>query len=451
MLLLLLLAHLLTKNSSVAPVAPPAIAPRSLAGTCDDINKCRKLFDIVWGCLATMFACTWVSLHPNVPPPNQSWLALFWRRLKMMLIGIIVPELMVGFAARQFLGAQYGFSRTHGFFLCMGGFVSSAGYPIAWLTQLKDPDLGPEFLKGIQKIRAVEIADKSKGDAFSKGVALAQGLWFTMQCLARMHQHLVITKLEVATLAFAAMNIFIWMLWWGKPLDVQQPMVVGPPRPPDMQPIIFRQRSWQDHFLSIFGMEENDKDDPRLFTSVPTFWSPCMDTNLVFVTVGITALAGSVFGAIHCAAWNTDFPTAAEMYLWRACSLGIAGIPVVVFLLGLLSAIIDHIVFQETTIDTISLIVIIGFFPIYIVARLILIALPLAALRSLPPSTFVDVNWSPVSHAQFDFFRDNWDYENGPSNSNNNRKSPEMPYLTLTTISIWGSRRKYRETSSCAH
>jgi hypothetical protein len=53
-----------------------------------------------------IFVCTWVSVHPNVPSPNQSWLALFWRRLKMMLFTVIAPELMVGFAARQFFAAS---------------------------------------------------------------------------------------------------------------------------------------------------------------------------------------------------------------------------------------------------------------------------------------------------------------------------------------------------------
>ncbi|KAJ7769056.1 hypothetical protein B0H14DRAFT_2259724, partial [Mycena olivaceomarginata] len=79
--------------------------PRALTDACDDINNCRKLFDIVWGCLATIFACTWVSVHPNVPPPRQSWLALLWRRLKMMLLAVLAPELIVAFAARQSLVA----------------------------------------------------------------------------------------------------------------------------------------------------------------------------------------------------------------------------------------------------------------------------------------------------------------------------------------------------------
>ncbi|KAJ7331328.1 hypothetical protein DFH08DRAFT_651200, partial [Mycena albidolilacea] len=49
-------------------------------------------------------------------------------------------------------------------------------------------------------------------------VALSQGLWFTTQCLAHVHQGLaVVTELEVATLGFAVVNIFIWSFWWNKP------------------------------------------------------------------------------------------------------------------------------------------------------------------------------------------------------------------------------------------
>jgi hypothetical protein len=105
MLLLLLLVHFLSKNGSAASV-PHTLNDHSSTDSCDDINNCRKLFDIVWGCLATIFACTWVSVHPNVPAPNQSRLARFWRRLKMMLITVIAPEIMVGFAARQFFATR---------------------------------------------------------------------------------------------------------------------------------------------------------------------------------------------------------------------------------------------------------------------------------------------------------------------------------------------------------
>jgi hypothetical protein len=50
-------------------------------------------------------------MHPNVPGPNQGKLALACRRLGLMLAAVIAPELMVGFAARQFLDARW-FSKS---------------------------------------------------------------------------------------------------------------------------------------------------------------------------------------------------------------------------------------------------------------------------------------------------------------------------------------------------
>ncbi|KAJ7704555.1 hypothetical protein B0H17DRAFT_921158, partial [Mycena rosella] len=229
MLLLLLLVHLVSQRSNASPAY--GLDSRAPSDSCDDINNCRKLFDIVWGCLTTIFACTWVSVHPNVPRPNQTFLSLLWRRLGMMLVAVIAPELMVCFAARQFMTARwfskkFGVSITHGFFLSMGGFVSRIGHTIVTKQQIEDPLLGSEYLSAMKKINIEDIMDKSKGDTLSKGVALLQGLWFTVQCLARVSQHLPITALEVTTLAFAAVNVFIWLLWWGKPLDVQQSIPV---------------------------------------------------------------------------------------------------------------------------------------------------------------------------------------------------------------------------------
>ncbi|KAJ7831572.1 hypothetical protein B0H13DRAFT_2431501 [Mycena leptocephala] len=398
MLLLLILVHLLTRNGTAAPV-PHTLDSRASSDSCDDINNCRKLFDIVWGCLATIFACTWVSVHPNVPAPNHSQLALFWRRLRMMLIAVIAPEIMVGFAARQFVAArslskEFSFSKTHGFFFCMGGFVSSTGYPIVTKKQLADSELGPEFLAGIKNVHVEDIMDKSKGDALSKGLAIVQGLWFTAQCLARVHQHLTVTELEVATLAFAVVNIFIWFLWWDKPLDVQRQIIVGPAKLPDPLPIRPNHATrLVDRFLSVIGGFNVPDYDPLSSTSVPSFWSLRVDEldaiqgdYLPFVTED---LVGIVFGAIHCAAWNADFPSTVEMWMWRSCSSLIVAILVVI----LLSALLGNIVKS----DRVGKMLLIGFFmpiPIYVIARLVLIILPLIALRSLPSGAFMDVNWS---------------------------------------------------------
>jgi hypothetical protein len=97
---------------------------------CDDINDCRTLLDIIGPCLSTILLCTWVSLHLNVPPPKPydlpeqrvfTWAffglrrkivihlarAIPWRKIQMMLIVLIAPELMLAFAARQYVVAKW--------------------------------------------------------------------------------------------------------------------------------------------------------------------------------------------------------------------------------------------------------------------------------------------------------------------------------------------------------
>ncbi|KAF7369967.1 hypothetical protein MSAN_00626500 [Mycena sanguinolenta] len=400
MLVILIVVHLLSQNSKAAPFSHPPDA-RAITDSCKDIDSCRTLFSILWGCLATIFACTWVSVHPNVPPPDQSWLQLCWRRLKMMLIAIIAPEIMVAFAARQRLGAhrlskKFGFSTMHGMFFSMGGFVTSDEHPIATIKQLEGSTLGPEFQAAIKKISEKDITDKSKGDALSKGVALLQGLWFILQTLARVHQRLAITQLEVATLAFAVVNIFIWLLWWNKPLDVQKPIVVGLHMQPDTETITLPvQLSLWDRFRgAILGYSEAEYK-PLSSLSVPSFWSIQDKSTLDSGANILLSPVGTLFGAIHCAAWNAVFPTPVEMWIWRISALVIIAIP------GFASSAMALGEMSDWLDSTLILWVAGGSFiisfvgiPLYIAARLILIVLPLTELRFLPASAFVDVNWS---------------------------------------------------------
>ncbi|KAJ7151319.1 hypothetical protein C8R43DRAFT_1107177 [Mycena crocata] len=416
MLLLLILVHVIYTNGR--PISGPQLDSRALTQSCDDINDCRKLFDIIWGCLATIFACTWVSVHPNVPPPNQSCLALFWRRLKMMLIAIMVPEIMVGFAARQWFAARsfardYEISRTHGFFISMGGFVSRSRHnPIVTESQL-DEALG--FLTDIRAVEEEDIKDKSKGDALSKGVALVQGLWFTTQCIARVRQRLPVSELEVTTLAFAIVNIFIYALWWGKPLDIQRPISVGPrEEATTAEPVIDDQNSsflvssvekhteeepkpWRGDFADGFLSALNgsyDEYEPTSYTSVPSFWSTASsdprDKNDHAVL--IECLVGAIFGGIHCAAWNATFPSTEEMWMWRSSALAVAVVPGIVA--GFWMAGDSDLDDDDSAVYAIMAYISLLAFVMYPIARLFLIVLPLIALRALPPGALTDVNWS---------------------------------------------------------
>ena len=61
----------------------------------------RSIWDILWSCLATIFACSWVSVHPNIPAANESRWRVFLRRLELMFWAVVSPELIITWAFRQ--------------------------------------------------------------------------------------------------------------------------------------------------------------------------------------------------------------------------------------------------------------------------------------------------------------------------------------------------------------
>ena len=66
----------------------------------------RSIWDILWSCLATLFACSWVSVHPNIPGPDESWWIVSRRRLELMFWAIVSPELIIAWAFRQWSSAR---------------------------------------------------------------------------------------------------------------------------------------------------------------------------------------------------------------------------------------------------------------------------------------------------------------------------------------------------------
>jgi hypothetical protein len=93
----------------------PALAPSNVNGTAiPTLDVCgssssgdsRTLWDIIWSCAATLFACTWTAIHPNIPGVEERKLAIASRRLLIMVMALIAPELIIAWAARQFFSAR---------------------------------------------------------------------------------------------------------------------------------------------------------------------------------------------------------------------------------------------------------------------------------------------------------------------------------------------------------
>ena len=120
-----------------------------------------------------------------------------------------------------------GWTKTHGHFIQMGGFMLFEG-------EIAKGVLTPKRFSKLLAARKIEfptvtveeIEDRSKADGFSKTIALGQTLWFVAQCIARGTQHLDLTLVELLTLSLAVLNGLMYFLWWNKSLDVRCPIRV---------------------------------------------------------------------------------------------------------------------------------------------------------------------------------------------------------------------------------
>ena len=468
MLFLLFLYYLLQGPSTDAgPI--PTIEHRSLTGNhCNDLAHCRTIWNIVWSCLATIFSCAWVAVHPNVPCPKKreanSWIERHIRnplisfvehRLPLFICALLVPEYVLAWSIRHFLVArkiakgeielcvkylsiaiilskslsERGWSKTHGFFIIMGGFHLFEHHPIKASNKdkfkLHGDDiplrpLAPRDLYGDHTYQSIEayidftsftvpteeeIKDRGKSDWLAKSLVLLQTSWFVMQCIARAIERLPITHLEIVTLAYAAMNFVIYIFWWNKPLNVNRPVRVF--RKPDLgaesQPRETRRSgawrlTWREigkglvtMVVYIAGGQDNELFDHSLIDEdrVPRFWADSSGDDAKRADAIVLGV-GVCFGAIHCIAWSFSFPTHAELLMWRISSVAITAVPVYISLGTVLGFWLEDMHFGKT---------ILYFSPfsgviLYILARAITLVLAFTSLRDLPPGGYETVHWT---------------------------------------------------------
>ncbi|KIK42240.1 hypothetical protein CY34DRAFT_12499 [Suillus luteus UH-Slu-Lm8-n1] len=151
-------------------------------------------------------------------------------------MALFAPEIIIIWAASQFFLARqaakdfndaFGWTLTHGFFACMGGFVLYVdGEPKTALDADRLLSLVSEGSVEIPTITEAEIKDRSKGDGISKCVTILQLVWFIIQLIARYAEDLPVTLLEIDTLGVAALACIAYGFWWKKPKDIGHPYIV---------------------------------------------------------------------------------------------------------------------------------------------------------------------------------------------------------------------------------
>ncbi|KIM24455.1 hypothetical protein M408DRAFT_317699 [Serendipita vermifera MAFF 305830] len=449
-MLILILAYYLGQSvhSEAGPI-PASIEPRDIS-LCDGQNSWRTLPSIVWSCLSTIFLCTWVAVHPNVhfrpEKHGQRWLGkwlwdslheLVTYKLPLFLWALLVPEYILAWAVRQYVQAgvigENGWTRTHGHFMIMGGFhlfqlpADAPSIPLPLKSSesssfviptgdhsrgdevpvcpLKFEDVPVDILKIIAPTET-ELKDRGKSDTLTKIIVMVQTLWFVVQCIARGRQRLPLTELEVVTLAYATLNFFIYVFWWEKPQNVECPIRVYKASAASHQESGKEQDKWpknwagrlitkvavytvgaQDHYVKI-----SEKH------SIPMFWSGRpKDEAMALAGLGPSVL-GSAFGAIHCIAWLSEFPSRSELVIWRISCVAMIVVPCIVTLFCVVAAADERMGGNDPRWMLSILIICTGLIIVsawlYIASRIATLVIAFTTLRSLPPVAYTTVDWT---------------------------------------------------------
>ena len=263
-----------------------------------------------------------------------------------------------------------------------------------------------KIILDLPQVTSEELKDRSKGDGLVKGFAILQIAWLVIQIIARSFQNLAITQLEVTVLAFAATAIVTYLSFLHKPQDIKQPIYVDVPNILTREQVIgLAARSPVStlfvHEFFLYGVAIRGMAD-NIFPSSPGFpikllWKKeKLFLNPVLVGIGV---GGAIFGSVHFAAWNFDFPTSVERLLWRISCIVLAVLPAYATAIYVMTSPIAKM--TATTGATRFLKRIqkpfdYAFAPLYLFARFFLIVEVFRSLANLPESAFEQVNWPSI-------------------------------------------------------
>jgi len=296
------------------------------------------------------------------------------------------------------------FGFVHAFYAVMGGFAFLADdktstvdeslftLPVHIGAKYEVPSfrgliyIMKHFPHLITNIPEETILDRAQSNSISKAVLIVQVGWFCANCTSRLIQHLPLSLLEVSTAAHALCTLLTYIVWWFKPFNVPEPIILRGKEAPEVYALLMCEYGEYEEalgtaremaqtpemapgdsskrigdkptkvilaanaLLRILQMDkipeapvgclsgssfEGQFEDlfGSIFGSPPGSLANQARRNGV-VEWTITVVSPILYGLVHLLAWSDHFPTPLERLIWRVSS-------VVVTCSGFVGALLD--------------------------------------------------------------------------------------------------------------
>lgn len=157
--------------------------------------------------------------------------------------------------------------------------------------------------------------------------------------------------------------------------------------------VSFNHISTNQRILYKTDLDSTGGDDRtrKYLRAVPRFSAGQPSRYQIRIADLIASMVTIVFGAIHLFAWSYHFPSETEQALWRITSAITAGLPAIwvitflMFVCGLGGE--NFVISLSVILSTIAI-------PFYVLSRIMILALAVLSLRSLPSSVYETVRWT---------------------------------------------------------
>lgn len=245
-----------------------------------------------------------------------------------------------------------------------------------WTLSLEQIQLARKYglIQTFPNMKKEDLDAISNSDGLAKALAVCQVLWLIIQMISRAASSLAVCQLEVATGAFAITTFLTYIFLWQKPQGVSRPIYLEAVRRPTVT------EAWE---LAQCGLEETSS----LLYRARSWRQSREHLKARAFSNTIMLICATALGAVHCAAWNFEFPGRVEMWAWRGCALGSTILPL--FLLAWHEM---YLRFPFTKHMVFSIVILVGFM-LYGFARLFIMVEMFRCLFFLPVEAFV-TTWS---------------------------------------------------------
>lgn len=311
----------------------------------------RGTVSIIWSCLTTISFVVWTTIHMDYSHDLS--------RVMGSISIFFMPEVLPAGALQQLVRSRRLQKRLHSI-RGWGSWTLEQSYLIV-KNGVKDKTTGRLLTAdrlvelaeaGQQKHRVGihidmlpqkdDIGKRSKKSWFEKIIAGGQALWFSAKIISGFLGRYQVTLLEDVTEAYACCGLIAMAAWLRCPQDIEEEFEV------DLRGLEGVTRDGEDSLCK-----------PQVMTGI-----------------SLTILSLVIVTAVHVAAWLYPFPSAAEAWIWRSCTL--ATLP-----LGSL------IIYFKKKRNALRIT-----FVLFVLARLALWTVACTAFRRMPLSAFDTPNWS---------------------------------------------------------